>query len=68
MIAINSIVSQLEIDENAKNSINFETSDLYDMLEILKFTFKSVNNMKIDEKSTWVKMKEIFQSIYESNR
>lgn len=62
-LAIDSIVQHSNIDNETKKSIQNEINELNDMLDILKTTFKLVNNLNHEEQKTKVNIHELFKSI-----
>jgi len=68
LIALQTILSYGNIDTEILNLMNFEINDLKEMLEVLRFEFKSKNGMTLEETKEYKLSKEFVMSIANTHK
>mmetsp|Transcript_14110 Transcript_14110/g.11659 ORF Transcript_14110/g.11659 Transcript_14110/m.11659 type:complete len:215 (-) Transcript_14110:733-1377(-) len=68
LIALQTILSYGNIDTEILNLMNFEINDLKEMLEVLRFEFKSKNGMTLEETKEYKHSIEFVKSIANTHK
>mmetsp|Transcript_14106 Transcript_14106/g.11656 ORF Transcript_14106/g.11656 Transcript_14106/m.11656 type:complete len:257 (+) Transcript_14106:414-1184(+) len=68
LIAVQTILKYADIAEDLLSLLNFELDDMKEMLEVLRFEFKSKNGMSLEENKGYKQSKEFIESLANTHK
>jgi len=68
LIAVQTILKYADIAVDLLGLLNFELEDMTEMLEVLRFEFKSKNGMSLEENKAYKQSKEFIESLANTHK